>query len=111
MERDRLRQVKIRHTIAANHQKRLTEQLFNIFDAACGPKRGLLLDGVAHAHAKLRPILKIIPQNIRQIVKRRNNFINAMVFEQINNVLCDRSVQQWHHGFWKIAGEGTKPCP
>ncbi len=102
-------QIEVGDAVAANHQKRIVEKFFNIFNAACGAEGLIFLNGIGHLHAKVAAVLEVIPHDIGQIMDGCDHFPNVMPSEQIDNMLGNGTIQYRHHRFGEIAGERSQP--
>ena len=109
VEVDHLGQVDVGEHVSGDDQEPLVELVAGVPDRAGGAQGGGL-GGVDHADAELRSVPEVGADGIGHEGHGYHDVLEAVLAEQIDDVLHHGDVDHGEHGLGLIGGQGAEPC-
>ena len=107
VEGDQRAEVDVGEGVAADHEERLVQEVLGLLDRAGGAERRVL-DGVLEPHAQLRAVAEVGADRLRQVGHRHDDVLDAVLPQQLDDVLDARLAGDRHHRLGLVRREGTQ---
>jgi hypothetical protein len=110
VEGDDLAEVDVGEDVAGDDEEALVEHVHRVADRPGRPE-GLLLGRVDHLHAELAAVAEVVAYDVRHERQGHDDLVDAVVSQQVDDVLHHRAVHQRQHRLGLVAGERPEAAP